>query len=1173
LSADDPCPIKGAIRAFQSCRNLLFVLNMQLPGIIDNQSAETQLDAVLNYFICPFIGDLSIAVGYFYLSGFEKILAGLEQNESYKTDQYKEGTIRFIMSPRTDKPTGTVLTLGHEENSEINTKELARSALREFEADLKHIDADTAAKFLFLLKNRYIQVKLYTKDFFHAKAYIARVVQNNIDHHYSIVGSSNFSASGLTSNRELSMVSKDEQKYDALKNWFDIIWNSEAELFNEDLLKIIEASGLTKKEPGQIQFLPVYLTPFEMLTYLVSHYLGRHIIDQLQEADQLAEFQRIGSENIVHKLERYEGAIVADSVGLGKTFTAGEVIRRYHSEGKNIILVLPPKLLDQWKTTLANHFSVLESETVVFISMGELSQWEPVEVSRKLKNIKFDLIVVDEAHRARNTDTDLYKNLKELHPKTGRAHVILLTATPLNNSVHDLKNLLALCTQETTLTNAGLVFKAFDVFEKHTRELRKGKKLSEIEKDPEYIQARDQIKDILNHTMLLRMRSTIREKYNNIRIAGKPLVFKDPTVEKITYSYDATYHNLFDSAGKLLEKLTLPHIILSNPKGGKTLTHLYQLLLFKRLESSIYAFYISLQRIIEKEKILLEEIDNEDWEALIEKYNKKVFEDEEASFFDTVEENELRKQRIEKGNPEFSTEIKKDDIEKWIDEDIELIRAFIQEHITSKLEEPDNPLSLRDEKIDLFIQKLQTTRYRKALVFTQFISTAEYIHYKLKKSEKHSLLGLRFDFTHGSDDGLNQKLNRFAPIGRNANMPEKDQLDLLVTTDVLAEGVNLQDADLLINFDLPWNPMRIVQRVGRVNRIGSENQVRVLNFAPDRFLDSFLNLLNILYSKIKQVTILLGKEMAILSSEEEAEEIKPEDIGEEIRKVQDTTDITALERLSGSNRLLAQIEGETPEDFFRVQLYNAARENNIRSSDFKKFIHKSDEHGYYTIINKRPEDIYRLYEIYGERSGYKSLLQRFWYAASIDGDCRQTDSYPQMFLTHDIIQSDGITLNETENIDAIQRLTAKMETYFSNQYSRIKAAYGARVTSQRIGGIAGTQRDLLTQLDTIFRSNTFTDNFSISAQEYKAGFLNTIQELRMVMQSQIISQDQVRKIRKILEDHQINIGGQISQPQYLDFCRALDDMFHGVVLKDAAYRGVLYTPADITYRWLTTIYI
>ncbi len=1142
---------------------------MKFPQIIDNRSTETRLDYVLNRIILPFAQEIRIAVGYFYLSGYELISEGLLKNAMLRDS--KNGTfMRFVISPRTDRTTAAALTIGHQLTDDKQSVEAARhSILRDFEIDVASANVEAAELLIEHLKSEKVRVRLCVNDFFHAKAYLACAAHDNIDHYYSIVGSSNFSVGGLTDNHELNLGTEESSNYDHLSAWFDELWDKKSVEFNESLIKVIESS-LTSRKRGLASVVQSALDPFTMLLFLVRHYLGDLVEEQLKESDQLAEFQRIGAENVLDKLERLGGAIVSDSVGLGKTYTAGEVIRRYRLKKKRVLLVTPPYVLPQWRETLQTAFGIPESAEVIFMSQGKLALMKDSELEKTVRNGRFDLIVVDEAHRARNTETRLHRNLRELHRGSERSDMLLLTATPFNNSVSDLANLVDLAVLKTTLANAGYSPDSFRILRDHFRKLRTGVRLGELERDPEYIKSRDQVREILNAVMLLRMRSTIKERYKEVVIGGKPLIFEDPIVDKISYRYAGRHHRIFENMTSFLEKLKLPHILMANPESSGALNSLYRLLLFKRAESSLFAFFKSLQNIKTKETNLREEVNSEDWEKVLERYNQNLLEREEddALLIDVAG----RKPTEPTEGGEFAARITKEDVLQWIGEDIKAIDWFIHEFFHPIMADVNDPLSLDDPKIEAFIQMLKSTRFRKALVFTEYVATSEYVAHKMQSEEIRGGLRLRFAFVNAQiqQETINNILDRFAPVGRKIkNTDPSLELDLLISTDMLSEGVNLQDADLLVNFDLPWNPMRIVQRVGRVNRIGSENVVRVINFIPDEVLEEFLNLVKILSSKITQVTALLGKEMAILSSDDE--EIDPRDIGEALRKVRDSRSVADIELLARKNLLFSALEGETDEDFFRVELFVASRRHRVRPEDFAGAPEDDGRTHYYCAMTPTPSVMYRLYEIHGARDGHRDLLSRTWLRIPANGDAES--KHPDEFLLRDL-KGGGYSVADFTNTPDIRRMEDSLSTTFERLLEERRDLNSPRNLDKRAQKVGGRQRDLAVLLQKLAREPALGESFEETVQRIRPQGRQIVDELISVLRVHELSQSQSRILARSLADRAIDPAKSVATPaQFKDLAETVFSLYDNIVMKDAALRTHLYTRSEIQGRAVATLYL
>ncbi len=1151
---------------------------MDFPHIIDNSAPERSLDFTLNKFIVPHFSSLKIAVAYFYVSGFEMIADELQKHIANTGSQKQPlPRIQAIISPHTDRPTSRLLLTGSMMTAERQIKEV----LQAIEADLGSCKHETAELFLELMTRNQLDVRICTSNFFHAKVYLARTSgANSITHLYSIVGSSNFTRQGLTQNNELSIGQEGKLYYGELQTWFDTFWQKNTEDIKEELFSLLKQNIAHKKKYQDLYL--VCCQPYQMFLLLIQYFLDNILGKELDRPrDVLAEFQRVGAQNLLSKLERLGGALLCDSVGLGKTFTVAEVIRRYYEKGENILVVIPPKLILQWKETLEEDFQLEVNGRLQFISHGKLKQnareWRSVISGKK----QLGLLVIDEAHNARNHHTNFYRNLTTLiNQAAKRPHVLLLSATPFNNSLRDLKNLSQLCVTDTRLLNAGFTPKSFDILLSRLNDLKKKKKLSEIESEADYQPNFDKVQNILNEVMLLRMRSTLKTRYKNIEIGGKPLIFYDPKVYKEKYVYPEGSVKLFAALGDFLEKLHLPHILLSNPnlESGRALAGLFLILLFKRIESSLYAFYCSLQNILQKEKELLAALDQgNDLEEIIKEYNQYKKEthiqpvDEGEELFSQSKDDLAGAEQAQ-----YRRTIKPSDVRRWINEDTARIEAFIEQRLAPLCKDKDNALSIVDPKIDCFIKKLKSERFVKCLVFTGFKDTAYYLEACLREAVAKGSLDLRFAATYSNDHKLRETLERFAPMGQGlaGQIADEKQLDLLITTDVLSEGANLQDANLLINFDLPWNPMRIVQRVGRINRIGSSNQVRVINLVPDESFGNFLPLLEKLAAKIKQVGVLVGKEMAILSSEEEELSIK--EIGVEYQRMQEAGQLSQFER---PNAMLAKVQGETPDDFFRNALYRSALDNKVRKSDFAEFkasMGDSRQAAYYTITSKNPQQLYRFYEIYGRRQNESKdrIFSQHW--CMIDGaELKAREETPSDFLSLDFGRQEGYRRSHFVKPQQVEEMERRLDAFFAKILAERKelnkvSNLGAR--SKELTGVQAKLLRLLEQLlskdgsllhDTSFRR--IAGGLGIEGQLDDMHRVLKIHDLRSALRFRVLQED--------FRNMAFELGSVPHPKLHRPLAEALGKFYKQEIEKDASLSEKLYRADEIHWRLRFAIYM
>jgi SNF2-related domain/PLD-like domain len=547
-----------------------------------------------------FTNELKIASGYFYVSGFNLV----------KNDLYDIKKIRIVMGNETDLDTAEQLDQGY-----------IKKIKKELESDLQTITdenkdvIDSLKDLCDFVTIGKIEVKVYVAEKFHAKAYIFERKNESIPD-IAIVGSSNFSRSGMGTERnkgntELNSIHKNDNDIAILKVWYEQIWE-QAKPFGKELLHIIENSQpYIRNIIGDTG----YVSPIELFKIMSYEFLDH---DTAAFKEILAEFQKIGVINAKQKINDFNGCIISDSVGLGKTLTAAELIKDFQKEGKNVLLVVPSSVKENWiremvrkDTDGIRYFDIkMEEDQLKIITITELSNLDlnntDDRIIMDLLKDKYSVIVIDESHRFRNfgkfdskyyyTGNKNYANLQYL--KTPDKKYVLLTATPLNNSVNDLANLISIFTNPTILKNKD---NSLD-FSNFTEYVKLFKKLSELDKKGTTdFQINTKLKlDMTNHLegiakileeiMILRTRTDISDRYPDLIIEGKRIFFKIPIINIKKYDFPKTYYPIYEHISDLLSNLHVPHIALINESIGLSLSGLYRILLFKRLESSIYSF-------------------------------------------------------------------------------------------------------------------------------------------------------------------------------------------------------------------------------------------------------------------------------------------------------------------------------------------------------------------------------------------------------------------------------------------------------------------------------------------------------------------------------------------------------------------------------------------------------
>ena len=775
---------------------------------------------------------LDIASAYFNIAGFQLIKDALSNTEKLR--------LLLGLSPKTDERTPDVF------QPEEQYKKSFRLDLEEepFERDKK--EAVTAL--IDLLKDPAWEVRLYDKGFLHGKAYIFDKL--------AIVGSSNFTYSGFTSNTELNAVLDEAHARYIREEWFEKFWQ-DARDFKEDLIKILDESKFGTKEysPYHIFIKALYELQKEdiLFEYDTPSALPASEVD-------LANFEEDAVKRIYSRLKTYNGVLIADSVGLGKTWIAKKVIEDFGFYRRRRFIVICPASVDEplWRPALKD---IGVSENI--IHMEELGR-EDLNFSELERRLNFRLedvalIVIDESHNFRNPFSNRYENLFTLIEKTStknKPKILLLTATPMNNTHWDLYFQLMLLAQN----NKRIFFKEgiFDL-EKQFEKADKG------DISP--------LADILQIISIRRTRQYIKDNYPDARYKDEngnwtKIKFPERRLDEINYSLDETYQGLYYQIAEKIEKgLTLAYYRLEEYRIAgtkdemelgrmKALGGILQTILLKRLESSVEAFRISIQTQIDFLSTF-KEIFKQGRILRKKFYNKYLsYLEEETEDLDYLIE-QLNKNLEPVNLADFDTERFFEDLDKDIRifKDIKELIAPINRDRDAKL------IKLKEELIRLKDKG-------KILLFSFYADTIHYLYDALTEDKDFCT---KFGKKIAKITGKSSPYERKEKINNFLNM----DTDLLLSTDILSEGQNLQKARIAINYDLHWNPVRMIQRAGRIDRIGSPfDEVYIYNFYPERELESLLELVKTLQTKIEMINETIGLDASVLG-----EKINPKVFG------------------------------------------------------------------------------------------------------------------------------------------------------------------------------------------------------------------------------------------------------------------------------------------------------
>lgn len=730
-------------------------------------------------------------------------------------------------------------------------------------------------------------------------------------------------------NNSYNMVNRMEAPFSTqYMQLFESLWNDKDKM--QDVTDVIISNISTaynENSPEFIYFMTLYNVFSEFLDDISEDVLPNEATGFKQSKiwSMLYDFQRDAVLAIINKLERYNGCILADSVGLGKTFTALAVIKYYENRNKTVLVLCPKKLSENWNTYKDNYVNnPIASDRLNYdvLFHTDLSRSGGFSNGLDLDRLNwgnYDLVVIDESHNFRNgagthanTQENRYVKLMDKVIRAGvKTKVLMLSATPVNNRFTDLKNQLAIAYEgNSEFINDKLDTKKpiEDIFRLAQKAFNAWSKL-----DPE-----DRTTDALLHTLdfdffevldsvtIARSRKHIEKYYNTEEIGKFPQRLKPisrrPSMTDLSsgINYNRIYEQLmqltlviYTPSNYIFPSKMSKYIDLTHNKGNNLtqkgreqgIRRLMSINLLKRLESSVYSFNLTLNRILELIKSTITAIDS------FEKNGKADLDMYEASDsdFDIDDENNDyftvgKKVKIDLADMDYKTW--RDELQHDADT-LELLTLMIADVTPEHDLKLQTLLHLLDEKMKHPINEGN----KKVLIFSAFSDTAEYLYDQVSAYMK-SNYGLDTAVITGSIDGrttikglkatLNNVLTCFSPISKSRDvlMPDSTkEIDILIATDCISEGQNLQDCDYLVNYDIHWNPVRIIQRFGRIDRIGSRNRyIRLVNFWPDMTLDDYINLKSRVETRMK---------ISVMTSTGDDNLINPEEKGDlEYRKQQ-----------------------------------------------------------------------------------------------------------------------------------------------------------------------------------------------------------------------------------------------------------------------------------------------
>lgn len=719
---------------------------------------------------------------------------------------------------------------------------------------------------------------------------------------------------------------KDQSLAQTLIRDFNEIWNDK-KVLQEVTDEVVESitAAYNENSPDFIYFVTLYNIFNEFLEDVSEDVLPNEATGFKDSKiwGMLYNFQKDAALAIINKLEKYNGCILADSVGLGKTFTALSVIKYYENRNKSVLVLCPKKLANNWNTYKDNYINnPIASDRLRYdvLYHTDLNRTRGTSNGIDLSRINwgnYDLVVIDESHNFRNggklvenPDEDSKDNryvtlMKKVIRAGVKTKVLMLSATPVNNKFLDLKNQLALAYEGHTdfiddklNTNRSID----DIFKNAQRAFNTWSKWEPCDRTTENLLKMLDFDffEVLDSVTIARSRKHIQKYYDTSDVGTFPTRLPPISLrphltdlkEAINYNeifeqlmlltltiYTPTHYILPSKMEKYAElygdnKVNVGFTQANREQGIRRLTAIN---LMKRMESSVYSFNLTLKRIKELIESTIDTIDRFDKHSsvnldLTDISNVDEFDDEDQNTDDLFSLG--KKVKIDLADMDYVSWRESLAKDAEVLELLTLMVGDITPEHDSKLQELYRVI---DDKITHPINEGN----KKIIIFTAFADTAGYLYDNVSKYVK-SKYGLNSAMVSGSVDGrttcpklrgdLNTVLTCFSPISKDRDLFDsipKADIDILIATDCISEGQNLQDCDFLINYDIHWNPVRIIQRFGRIDRIGSRNTViQLVNFWPDVTLDDYINLKAKVETRMKIVDMTATGDDNILSDEE-----------------------------------------------------------------------------------------------------------------------------------------------------------------------------------------------------------------------------------------------------------------------------------------------------------------
>jgi len=875
-----------------------------------------------------------VLVGYFYSSGFKSIYKSLEKTEK----------IRILIGISTNKQTYDLISHGNLINEHKSHHQISQDfsilVKNEMEDSPDNEDIEESIKkFVDWVSNKKIELRAYPEETIHSKLYIMTFGDDDRDKGRVITGSSNFTQNGLVSNIEFNVELKNRSDYEFAKSQFEKLWAKGVDV-SLDYIETVQKNTWLRED----------ITPYELYLKFLYEYFKEEINQENElnhkfrpENFKELKYQDHAVINAKRIIDEYGGVFISDVVGLGKTYMGTMLCQELG--GRTLVLAPPHLIAESNQGSWENAFTDFgfRARDYKCRSIGILER-----IIEKQEHHDFDNVLIDESHRFRTEDTQTYTLLSQI---CANKKVILVTATPYNNSPKDLLSQIKLFQEvrNSTLPNMPNIEGFFKKLESNLkgidRQDDKETYLKIVKENSKLIREK-----VLKYLMVRRTRKEISEYYGD-DLKSQNMKFPevaDP--QPVFYEFNDLESKIFsETLEDLTQKFSYarysPILYLKDTSGlgnldrtsQTNMTKFMKILLIKRLESSFYAFKLTIDRFISSYERFINQFHKGEV-YISKKYANKIYDYIDQGNFEAIDE------LINKDEAEL---YKSDQFTESFIENLESDLAVL------KVIQNNWKKIIRDPKVIAFKESLTNelpVKNGKVLIFSESEETAEYLSKELQTIYPNKILYFSGKSSHHDREVV---LENFDANSKNS----KDDYKLLITTDILAEGVNLHRSNVVINYDIPWNPTRIMQRVGRINRVDTKHEeIHTYTFFPTDESDDQIKLKSSAESKIAAFISLLGADAKLLTDNEEIEAhnlfiklISKESLSGEDDTENEIGYLQEIRKVRDENPKLFQLIKNLPKKC------RAARKSNSKNS-LITYLRKGKLHKFF-IVSKNEEPI------------------------------------------------------------------------------------------------------------------------------------------------------------------------------------------------------------------------